>query len=288
LDEWVTRHVPPKRSAPIYARRWLGTMPQDVLDAIADFVRETPDLPPAWYGPRDPTPMLFWREMPQQIVDKIIRSAMPRKVVDKITSSIPLKASEKEIDFPEILMATIRAWPTTIAPVYAAWCAAGKPVDSRAWYVRYLGNQPFPAAVVAQSLTPIPPEDLACIRDQPAMAELLDENRPYESHHPGFQPSKEAPIRVYGAPIWPRPSGARWTFREAFYAFHLWNELQPLLKEARPAERARLLLNPIQPILQNIGGGFAMALREILMAQFQHPEQDADTCAPLKRLMFDD
>jgi hypothetical protein len=119
------------------------------------------------------------------------------------------------------------------------------------------------------------------------MAEILNDDRPYDAHHSGFQPSGEGIIRAYGAQVWPRPAGARWTFRDAFYAFHIWNELQPLMKETRPAERARALMNPFQPILANLHGASAAALREILVAQYQYPERADDTTAPPKRLNFE-
>lgn len=266
LDAWIRQAVPQKRRAPIFAILWLGNMSQAVLNEIAQFIRETPDLPLPWCGSRNPTPALFWREMPQQIIDKIERS-VPKG------------------DYPAVLLATVRAWAKIIGPALAAWRAAGRPVDSRAWYVRYTGTRAPLPVVAAAPVCPPSPELLASL--SPEMAALLDDNRPYDNFHEGFQPSGEGPIQAYGAQIWPRPPGARWSFRDAFYAFHIWNEMQALMGETRPAERARALMNPLQPILANLHGGAAAALRSILEAQSQSPEKIDDTAAPAKRLNFE-
>ena len=257
-----------------------------MLDEIADFVRATPALPPPFIGLKVPTPALFWREMPQQIVDQIMRRVpyiRPKK--PKHGPALP-----EHPDFPRVILETIDAWQRQIGEVYAAWLAAGKPPDSRVWYMRHVSRgRPGPLVVVTAPppAAPPPPDFLASL--PPAMAELLNPDRPYENYHPGFQPSREGPIRAYGAQIWPRPAGARWTFREAFYAWHLWHELQPLMmREERPRERARFLMNPFQVIIANLSGGAAAALSDILTAQFHHPERSSDTAAPPKRLNFQD
>lgn len=273
LDAWLATGLDPERQAPNFAGYWLGNMPREVVEEIALFVRAHPELPLPHPGPKDPTPRLFWERMPQQLQYRLERS-------------VPLV--EGEPDGAKLMLATIDEWDKTIGPALAAWVAAGKPYDTRAWYHRYISGLvattvPVAVPVVVQAV-PATPDLLVSI---PAhMRELLDEDRPYENVHQGFQPSREGPIRAHGVPLWPRPASARWTFRDAFYAWHLWNELQPLMKDPRPVERARALMNPIQPILANCHGGMAAALRVILVAQFQNPD-NLDTVAPPKRLNFE-
>jgi hypothetical protein len=250
------------------AAAMLAALKTTTIKEVARFVASQPDLRASIHLDK-PGPRIFWREMPDGLVRLFERG-------------VPTKNGVPQPD--PIILATINQWNNLAVPVLSAWLSAGQPPAGK-WYPEFArARAPSPSPAPLPPPTPGAPPDMSHV--PPHMKALLNPDRGYESDHPGFRISHEGPIKAYGAQLWPRPDGARWSYRDAFYAFHLWRCLDQSLavKEPRPQVRARELMNPFFPILTNINGAVGAVMNEILGAQHYHPEKESETQAPPKRL----
>jgi hypothetical protein len=87
-------------------------------------------------------------------------------------------------------------------------------------------------------------------------------------------------IIVHGQTIWPSDSG-RYTFEEAWAAFHFWDDENRYVASLGATLEARSRhWMPMNKWLQYVSHGYANAWHRITTAQHQHPELEADTHAP--------
>jgi hypothetical protein len=249
----------------------------DTVKRVAVFVSTHDDLRPD-FGSIVVGAHLFWREIPLELSkDFTGHLSKPDKIIRKV----------------------IEDWDSHIAPVLREWLAAGKPTDTRTWY-KMRGRHRV--AMAAPKISPeLRAEAIAAgiDMDDTRFASLPEQSirqiiankqpRAYANEHSSFQlPDQPSPIRVFGRDIWPCPPGHHWTWREAFYAYHLWLEADGHLQayEKRASVRGRMLMNPFAPILTNINGAVGAAFDEMVRAQFHHEDREADSFGPSKKLLF--
>lgn len=87
-------------------------------------------------------------------------------------------------------------------------------------------------------------------------------------------------IVVHGQVVWPNDSG-RYSFDEAWRAFHLWQDLDRSLAQTgdSPSARGRFFMQ-LKAWMEGSSHGFAVAWHKISAAQHNHPDKASETKAP--------
>ena len=85
---------------------------------------------------------------------------------------------------------------------------------------------------------------------------------------------------MHGQTIWPSESG-RYTFEEAWAAFHFWDDENRYVASlgASVSARSRHWM-PMNRWLEYASPGFGYAWHRITTAQHQHPDKEGETRAP--------
>jgi hypothetical protein len=221
---------------------------------------------------------MFWHEAPRALVKDISGHLGGRADV--------------------IALKVISEWDTRIAPVMREWIDAGMPPDTHVWYrQRQHKSMPMKTPTISPELRAeaiaagIDMDDTRfSVLPEHTIRQMIANKKPrtYTNEHELFRLPGQAPIRVFGRDIWPCPAEHGWTFRDAYYGYHLWQEADSHLRPHEPSakNRGRILMNPFVPILTNINGAVGAVLKEIVNAQFSDSAKEVDTFGPPKMLLF--
>jgi hypothetical protein len=188
------------------------------------------------------------------------------------------------------LMQVLADWPGKLAPLYAAWIAAGEP-DPNRWYNRIapMPQAVAPVAVIAETApvaaaaanVTVISDVVAAIHERARKdAEAFAIPKPDPSCRPSFQ----GPIRHHGVDIWPSKN-PRYTFIDAWYAITMWHFVDAGLRASQPNARARAagFLKVYVGCLRNLNPAAGEALAAVLSAQSAHPDKtgrEDNECPP--------
>lgn len=242
----------------------LARLSKTAIKRLAEFVRRNADiLPPARSQSAGVNLRMIWQEAPQPLLKQLMGATEERTLLN-----------------------VIEAWDRVIAPVLTEWRAAGSPKDATEWYLR-TRQIPTIAQPAATSLSRPAVEFDYFAAQRVRLAELAapmkaDSGLARDGHDQWPLPPPE-PIRVNGLDIWPT-ADRRYDWPAAYYAYNLFLEVTEGMREDRSHIRARIVMNPIGPLLSHINGRVGAVWLKIASQVHNYPEQGADTFGPGKTL----